>query len=230
VRRESINLLLYRLGYWFTFRCDETLAFDGDPGMCTVTAQAAGPNIGDDITDLASNQYGELLGSGAFGQTYLDDSSNTVTKIFFDSEYSANIAQIDFYRQYGGQYGIPGFIGEVPGGFQMEYIENSITLGEYIKRGGTFTADEVACAIGDLKQIQEMTGLAHGDIVKFLPRDNRHVLHPGNIMVQLSPGGNRIRLIDFWAEPNFFGTNLTNINYQNFELQKYRTLLNDYVR
>ena len=49
-------------------------------------------------------------------------------------------------------------------------------------------------------------------------------------MVQMSPGGNRIRLIDFWAEPNFFGTNLTNINYQNFELEKYRTLLNDYVR
>ena len=173
-----------------------------------------------------SNDYGEFLGEGVYGKTYLDKASQTVTKIFKDPGNPVNSDQIDFYRRYGGQYGIPAYKGQIPDGFQMEYIKDSVTLGEFLKRRGTFGQDEVNSAIVDLYRIQEMTGKAHGDLVKLA---RRPYVHPGNVLVQITPGGNKIRLIDFWPFNNFFGTDLTDPGVMINEVNEYGRYLNGFV-
>ena len=70
-------------------------------------------------------------------------------------------APAKYYEQYGGQEGIPRFLGYTEsGGFDIEYIPGT-TLDKF---EGILTQTEINNTLAMVKRQQDLTGLAHGDI------------------------------------------------------------------
>jgi len=145
-------------------------------------------------------------GLGAYGTVYIDTQNGSAVKIFhpYVSQSSLSITsvnnEISFYEQYGGQAGIPklkGFVYDAQNnliGYQQEFIPGQ-TLNDFYRSGGRLTQGQIDEAVNELKQIQNITGRAHGDLATKGKVDNTN-----NIIIQ--PDG-RVRFIDFSGlDPN----------------------------
>ncbi|MDD3999003.1 MAG: hypothetical protein PHR98_02795, partial [Candidatus Shapirobacteria bacterium] len=185
---------------------------------------------------------GSKIGGGSFGSTYLDKNSNVLTKIFFDPDLPGNASQISFYQQYGNAPLVQGYMGDVVDesgkviGFQQKYIPNTVSLGEYLSRGGTFTQGSVDEVVNNLALNQSITGQAHGDLVR---PDNilnwqgdrgwPGYIHPGNVLVEILPDGSpKIHIID-WNGYNTFTEPLSSPDVMQLELETIKNGLQQFV-
>lgn len=114
--------------------------------------------------------YGRKLSKGSTSETYWDEEKNVITKLFEQNltkeQIAANSRQIQIYKNGVKQHPFLGFIEEVPGGWQQKYFSNNGNLREFLNAGGLVTDDMIVQAIEDERKLIEITGQAHGDLIK----------------------------------------------------------------
>lgn len=160
-------------------------------------------------------RFGPKLSEGNFGTTYLNRNEGAVVKIFKEGSIEGedgelwnkgdfNLFQNEMYKYYGGQAGIANYLYEIKDsegkviGFAQEYIPNAVTLDAFERQGGKLSTSEIQEGIDQIKELHEVVGLPHGDLV--FGSFNR-----GNILVQTvfdDDGkiiGNRLVFIDHFG-------------------------------
>lgn len=127
-------------------------------------------------------------------------------------------AQAQFYERFGGQEGIPRFLGRTAdGGYNMELI-GGVPLSDF---NGTLTQTEIANAVEKLSAQQQLTGLAHGDIF------HGSLFNESNILVETLPDGSHaINFIDYSGTVPRYTANAQSPTYQAQELTKLQEILN----
>lgn len=156
--------------------------------------------------------FGEFLGEGVLGRTFVNQKDGVVVKIFkkgfwesgepFDN---SNLLQNELHKLHSGKAGMPKYLFEVTDewgnliGFGQEFVANSVTLSSYLKQGNKLTSEEIQDGIDQLRELHRLTGLPHGDVAY------PGFLNKGNILVQtlFDENGNiigrKIRFIDYFG-------------------------------
>lgn len=116
--------------------------------------------------------YGRQISRGTTANVFWDEESGTITKLFEQNldnkQITANARQMQIYREGAGKHPFLTFIREVPGGWEQKYFPNDGNLREYLNSGGVLTDQMVQQAIEDVAQLAQITGQAHGDLIKSL--------------------------------------------------------------
>lgn len=121
--------------------------------------------------DIDSEQimYGEKLPGGANSNIFYDEKTNELTHLWgkYPTEEVAkqNVHQMELYRRLDGKHPFFKFVREVPGGWTAEYFPNQGNLKEYLDNGGKLTKEQIEKAVDNLREMQNLAGEAHGDIV-----------------------------------------------------------------
>lgn len=113
--------------------------------------------------------YGRRIANGATSEVLWDE-GNLVTKLFepnlTDAQIAANARQVAMYRDNKGEHPFLAFVREIPGGWQQEYFPNDGNLRDFLSSERKITEEMVEQAIKDYEQLVQITGSAHGDLVK----------------------------------------------------------------
>lgn len=184
-------------------------------------------------------QFGEFLGEGGLGRTFVNRDEGTVTKIFKTGYLSGtpmdnfNLLQNELYKTHGGKAGIPTYKYEVRDkwgnviGFGQEFISNALELEEFLRRGNRLTVEEINDGLAQLQELHKVVGLPHGDVAYF---DH---LNTGNILIQtiFDENGNitarKIRFIDHFGNYyDIFSQNPYQLrDVMKNELQNFRNFM-----
>ncbi|MGA3291722.1 MAG: hypothetical protein ABSC49_01080 [Candidatus Microgenomates bacterium] len=120
--------------------------------------------------------YGDRIAKGSTAEVFLDRKTGIITKIFepnlTEAQIKKNAEQIGIYKNNNGKQESLTFVREIPGGWQQKYLVNDgDILGLATSDQPPITDQEIDQAINDVIQLAEITGCAHGDLVK----------HPGEV-------------------------------------------------
>lgn len=185
------------------------------------------PGHGIAITDIQDARllFGQEITRGSSGKAFVDKQDHTFTKLWetnpSEKWANQNEHQKQLYRRLNGQHPYFTFRREFPGGWSQELLDNQGNLEERLKAGHQLTREQIAQAVTDLHQMQELAFEAHGDLVKNptliteaaaanLRKDLERCepfgyLNPQNILI--SPDGKLI-FPDYAGNPDIFPLSL----------------------
>lgn len=120
--------------------------------------------------------YGDKIAKGSTAEVFLDRKTGIITKIFepnlSDEQIKKNAEQIEMYKDNSGKQESLTFVREIPGGWQQKYLENNgDILGLVTSDQPPLSNQEINQAVADATQLAQITGSAHGDLIK----------HPGEV-------------------------------------------------
>ncbi len=150
---------------------------DTDQLLDAITAelknQSSSPEAGENFDWTYKDKmllFGEKLTQGQNNVIYINRQTQQVTHLWRytrdEKQKTQNQHQMEVYRDNAGKSPQFQFTREVPGGWMEPEIEHQGDLKDYIKKRGSLTTEQVEQAVSDLREMQRITGEAHGDLVK----------------------------------------------------------------
>ena len=167
----------------------------------------------------------EYLDEGARAIAVVDKKGGNLIKISRYVNDPNNLSQIATYQNNAALLGYRGVIGDNQA-FVQEFIPNTKQLMEY-SPGKTFTQQEIDDAVAQLKELQNATGVPHGDIA------SAGVINRHNVLVQEGPNGEKkIKIIDYAGQDTEMIESLSEEElalYMQRELENFRKGLEKYL-
>ena len=138
------------------------------------------------------------IGGGAYGDTYIDSNTGKLIKIYKDPSHPNNVLQMDLYKQFSDQAPFITHRGTLPdgSGFAQDYFSDTVPIKDF---HGKLTMEEFNQAIEDLRTMQNVTGVPHGDLAAV------NGMHGGNTLIQTLPdGSHKVVIVDYGGTQNHY--------------------------
>lgn len=125
---------------------------------------------GEEYLEVEKRLYGQKIAAGATSKILIDRENQFITKLFepnlTDEQINANTKQVAMYREHQKEHPFLAYVREIPGGWQQEHFPNDGNLRDFISSGGKITQEMVEQAVENYIQLVQITGSAHGDLIK----------------------------------------------------------------